>query len=113
MKITDPQALDLKRLADILTQGVKEQRKLLRQKENELEEVKLAVIKHFHGVTVGSTVIYKGNEYKVTKVDTSYWDYQFEGSNKGWRPPIQIRMGNEYPWLYGGVEWKLKTEQTT
>jgi hypothetical protein len=113
MTAKHPQALDLKRLADILTQGVKEQRKLLRQKEGELKEVKLAVIKHFHGVTVGSTVIYKGNEYKVTKVDTSYWDYPFEGSLKEWRPPIQIRMGNEYPWLYFSAEWKPKPEQAT
>lgn len=112
MQITDPQALDLKRLADILTQGVKEQRKLLRKKENELKEAKLAVIKHFHGVTVGSTVIYKGNEYKVTKVDTCTWDYPFMYS-RACPPVIQIRMGNEYPWLYGSVEWKPKPEQTT
>lgn len=108
---TDPKAADLKRLADILVKEVKEQRKLLRKKEDELKEVKLAVIKHFHGVTVGSTVIHKGKEYKVTKVDTCYWNYPFEGSLSGWRPPIQIRMGNEYPWLYSTTQWKLKPEQ--
>lgn len=109
---TDPKATDLKRRADILVKGVKEQRKLLRQKEDELKKLKLEIIKHFHGVTAGSTVIYNGKEYKVTKVDTCYWDYPFDGSPSGWRPPIQIRMGNEYPWLYSTTQWKLKPEQT-
>jgi hypothetical protein len=112
MTAKHPQALDLKRKADILIKEAAIQRKILRNKEDELKEVKLAVIKHFHGVTVGSTVIYKGNEYKVTKVDTCTWDYPFMYS-RACPPVIQIRMGNEYPWLYGSVEWKLKPEQTT
>ena len=111
MNATDPKAVDLKRLADILVKGVKEQRKLLRQKEDELKNLKLEIIKHFHGVTVGSTVIHKGKEYKVTKVDPSTWDYPLKYS---WASPpqIQIRMGNEYPWLYSTTQWKLKPEQT-
>ena len=110
MTAKDPNALDLKRKAEILIKEAAIQRKILRNKEDELKEVKLAIIKHFHGVTVGSTVIYKGNEYKVTKVDTSNWDYPFRFS---WAcsPAIQIRMGKLNPWLYGSTEWKLKPEE--
>ena len=112
MTAKDPNALDLKRKAEILIKEAAIQRKILRNKEDELKEVKLAIIKHFHGVTVGSTVIYKGNEYKVTKVDTSEWDHPFKYS---WecRPAIQVRIGNSHPTLYGTWDWKLKPEEET
>lgn len=110
MTAKDPNALDLKRKADILIKEAAIQRKILRNKEDELKEVKLAIIKHFHGVTVGSTVIYNGNECKVTKVDTSEWDHPFKYS---WecRPVIQVRMGKLNPWLYGSNKWWLKPEE--
>lgn len=110
MTAKDPNALDLKRKAEILIKEAAIQRKILRNKEDELKEVKLAIIKHFHGVEVGSTVIYKGNEYKVIKVSTNTWDYPFKFS---WvcPPEIQISMGKLNPWLCGSTEWKLKPEE--
>lgn len=107
MNANDPSALVLKRKAEILIKEAAIQRKILRNKEDELKEVKLAIIKHFHGVEVGSTVIYKGNECKVIKVDTSDWEAPFKYQ---WTcpPAIQISMGKLKPWIYGTFERKLK-----